>query len=192
MTKKFTTNFNNFFANVGVNTESLISKFLRNRKQKSGCWNKAEYNGVAGYSDDLLLLSPSLDVLQEMLVTCETCAKEHNLQFSTDVIPSKSKTKCIAFVKGKREIKDILCGNKLPWVDNIKHLGSLLTNDSDMMGSDTMQKKASYINRNNELIQEFYFAHPMSKVKTILWVRTVGPYQMVKNRYDWRKHGMCP
>ena len=28
-----------------------------------------------------------------------------------------------------------------------------------------MQKRASYINRNNELIQEFYFAHLMSKVK---------------------------
>ena len=104
--------------------------------------------------------------MQEMLVTCEPYAKEHNLQFSTDVIPSKSKTKCIAFVKDKREIKHmILCGNKLPWVDNIKHLGSLLTNDSDMMGSDTMQKRASYINRNNEFIQEFHFAHPISKVK---------------------------
>ena len=75
------------------------------RKQKSGCWISAEYNGVVGSSDDLLLLLPSLDPLQEMLVTCETYAKEHNLQFSTDVIPSKTKTKCIAFVKDKREIK---------------------------------------------------------------------------------------
>ena len=75
------------------------------RKQKSGCWIKAEYNGVVGYSDDLLMLSPSLHALREMLVTCETYAKEHNLQFSTDVIPSKSKTKCIAFVTDKREIK---------------------------------------------------------------------------------------
>ena len=112
------------------------------------------------------LLSPSLDALQESLITCEAYAKEHNLQFSADVIPSKSKTKCIAFVKDKREIKHmILCGNKLPWVDNIKHLGSVITDDSDIMGCDTMQKRASYINRNNELMQEFYFAHPISKVK---------------------------
>ena len=91
----------------------------------------------------------------------------------------------------------ISCGNKLPWVDNIKHLGSLLTNDSDMMGSDTMLKRASYINRNNELIQEFYFAHPMSKVKINNSFKPVfmGAYcgtYLVKNRYDWRKHGMCP
>ena len=46
------------------------------RKQKSGCWIKAEYNGVVGYSDDLLLLSPSLDALQEMLVPCEPYARD--------------------------------------------------------------------------------------------------------------------
>ena len=105
-------------------------------------------------------------LMQELLVTCETYTKDHNLQFSTDVIPSKSKTKCIAFVKDKREIKHmILSGNKLPWVDNIKHLGSVITNDSDVMWIDTMQKRASFINRNNKSIQEFYFALPMSKVK---------------------------
>ena len=116
------------------------------RRKRSGCWingeyngrvgySNGEYNGVVGYSDDLLLLSPSLDALQESLITCEAYAKEHNLQFSTGAIPSKSKTKCIAFVKDKREIKHmILCGNKLPWVYNIKHLGSVITNDSDIMG----------------------------------------------------------
>ena len=136
------------------------------RKKRSGCCINGEYNGIVGYSDDLLLLSPSLDALQEMIITCETYAKEHNLQFSTDVIPSKSKTKCIAFVKEKREIKHmVLCGNELPWVDNIKHLGSVITNDSDLMGSDTLQKRASYINRNNEINQEFHFAHPVSKVR---------------------------
>ena len=93
------------------------------------------YNGIVGYSDELLLLSQSIDALQESLITCETYAKEHNLQFRTDAIPSKSKTKCIAFVRDKREIKHmILCGNKLPWVDNIKHRGSVITNDSDKRG----------------------------------------------------------
>ena len=151
------------------------------RRKRSGCWINGEYNGIVEYSDDLLLLSPSLDALQESLITCETYAKDHNLQFSTDAIPSKSKTKCIAFVKDKREIKHmILCGNKLLWVDNIKHLGSVITNDSDIMGCDTMQKRASYINRNNELMQEFYFAHPMSKVNINNSFNTRGIY-LVRN-----------
>ena len=80
----------------------------------------------------------------------------------------------------------ILCGNKLPWVDNIKHLGSVITNDSDKMGSDTMQKRASYINRNNELMQEFYFDHPMLKVKINNSFNT-SFYGYVL----WDLHGMC-
>ena len=36
-------------------------------------------------------------VHQDMLVTCEEYAKEHNLKFSTDPVnPRKSKTKCLA------------------------------------------------------------------------------------------------
>ena len=45
------------------------------RRKRSGCWINGEYNGVVGYSDDLPLLSPSLDALQESLVTCETYAR---------------------------------------------------------------------------------------------------------------------
>lgn len=136
------------------------------RKRRSGCWVNDEFNGIVGYSDDLLLLSPSLDALQDMLLTCEKYAMEHNLQFSTNFIPSKSKTKCMAYVKKKRELKNIvLCGNKLPWVDNIKHLGSVISNDLDTMKNDTLQKRAAYINRNNEILQEFHYAHPISKVK---------------------------
>ena len=81
-----------------------------------------------GYSDDLLLLSPSLDALQDMLDTFEAYANDHNLKFSTNVIPSKSKTKCMAVKKHKRELKDLdLCGNKLTRVNDIKHLGSVIS-----------------------------------------------------------------
>ena len=135
------------------------------RRKKLGCWVNSEYNGIVEYSDDILLLSPSRDALQDMLHTCETYAKEHNLQFSTNNIPSKSKTKCMAFVKDKRELKNMmLCGKILPWVDNVKHLGSVISNDSDVMGNDTLQKRASYINRNNEILQEFHYAHSRCKI----------------------------
>ena len=59
---------------------------------------------MMGYSDDNWLLAPSRDALQEMLVTCEEYAEEHNLIFSTDPNPTKCKTKCIAFPKnGERD-----------------------------------------------------------------------------------------
>ena len=75
----------------------------------------------------------------------------------------------MAFLKEKRELRKInLCGNELPWVNDIKHLGSIITNESDMMGNDIKRKRASYINWNNEIIQEFHFAHQRLKLITRL------------------------
>ena len=39
------------------------------RKRKTGCWVKGSLVGIVGYADDLLLLSPPLDGLQEMVKT---------------------------------------------------------------------------------------------------------------------------
>ena len=72
---------------------------------------KGEYYGMMGYSDDNWLLAPSRDALQEMLVTCEEYAEEHNLIFSTDPNPTKCKTKCIAFLKTEIEIAPL----KIVW-----------------------------------------------------------------------------
>ena len=137
------------------------------RKSRSGCWIGGEYHGIIGYSDDIVLLAPTIDALRDMLNVCEEYAVEHNLQFSTHLDPQKSKTKCMAFTSRKKEdLKKVtLCDNDLPWVDSIKHLGSVITNSGNIITDDILQKRAIYINRNNELCQEFYFAHPKSKVQ---------------------------
>ncbi len=138
------------------------------KKGRSGCWINKEFYGIMGYSDDILLLAPTVDALDDMLKTCESYASKHNLQFSTNPNPSRSKTKCVAFRKKNKNKDDprklVLCDNELPWVDKVKHLGSIVTNSSDALADDVMQKRAAYINRNNELCQEFFFAHPDSKV----------------------------
>jgi len=75
--------------------------------------------GIVGYADDLLLLSPSLDGLQEMVNNCEIFACSHNLTFSTHQDPKKCKTKCMAFLKKARNLKNILLnGRELPWVNS--------------------------------------------------------------------------
>ena len=76
-----------------VYTNGLFSKL---RRLKIGCYMDNTYVGVLGYADDLFLLSPSIDGLQEMLKVCEEYARSHNLKFSTHVNPQKSKTKCSA------------------------------------------------------------------------------------------------
>ena len=59
----------------------------------------------------------------------------------------------------------VLCNNNLPWVNSIKHLGCVLTNSSNIMSDDVMFKRAVYVNRNNELCQEFYFTDPNLKIQ---------------------------
>ena len=61
-----------------VYIDDLISQLRRNR---TGCWGNGDYVGVIVYADDIVLLSPTLDGLQEMIHTCSTYAKNHNLSF---------------------------------------------------------------------------------------------------------------
>ena len=71
-----------------------------------GCFIKDVYAGVFGYSDDDILLAPSISALQSMASIAETYFTEHGLSFSTDLDPRKSKTKCIAWLKEKRLLPD--------------------------------------------------------------------------------------
>ena len=118
-----------------------------------------------GYSDDNLLMAPSIYALQKMLRICEKFAQEHNLIFSTDLDPAKSKTKCTAFVQKKTTtLEDIwLCGNKLPWVQQFKHLGNTITNKHPFTDQDVLIKRAQFISKNLELNQEFSFAGSRTK-----------------------------
>ena len=101
-------------------------------RKQSGCWVLGYYRGIFGYSDDNWLLAPSLSALQDMLKTCEDYAMTHNLKFSTDPDPKKCKTKCMAFFTKPKKLSNVyLCGNPLPWVDSLKHLGNMVSNQID-------------------------------------------------------------
>ena len=78
------------------------------RKNKTGCWVNNAFMGIFGYSDDNLLVAPSLDSLQEILKTCELFAEEHNLKFSTNINPIKCKTKCVAFLFKEKELDPLV------------------------------------------------------------------------------------
>ena len=132
-----------------------------------GCWVENLYHGIFGYSDDNILLAPTIEALQQMIKTCEDFARTHNLQFSTDPDPVKCKTKLICFSDENviPATKVYLCGNVLPWVSNIKHVGIFLTSLVDGLQHDIEIKGAQYINTANYLNQEFSFAHPYTKWK---------------------------
>ena len=136
------------------------------KQRRAGCWVMDQYHGIFGYSDDNWLLAPSLAALQDMLHTCEDYAVSHNLKFSTDPNPTKCKTKLMAFLKSPRPLPSLsLCGNNLPWVDKLKHLGNTIANVIDGCQLDIKVKNFMYIGRNNAICQELYFAHPQCKFK---------------------------
>ena len=62
-------------------------------------------------------------------------------------------------------------GELLPWVDSIKHLGTTIKNteDSGKLDQDLMEKRAAFIVKNNELNQEFCYAHHNTKI----WLNNV-------------------
>ena len=140
--------------------------FILLEERRAGCWIEGEYRGIWGYSDDNWAVAPSLSALQDMISTMEEYASSHNLKFSTDPNPTKCKTKCMAYLRKQRELPSMmLCGTTLPWVDHIKHLGITVVNKIDGCQKDIMIKRARFIARSSEIIQEFHFVPPDSMMK---------------------------
>ena len=66
----------------------------------------------------------------------------------------------------------------MAWVSSCKHLGNTIVSTEkaeagDIRSQDVKQKRASYIDKNNDLIQEFYFAHP----------RTINEVNKIQNSH---------
>ena len=116
------------------------------------------------YADDLVLLAPARSAAAMMPeCCCERYAEEHNLKFSKDPLPHKSKSKRIFFCgKQTRLAKPdnlTLLGEDLPWVTNADHLGHVL-DQSGTMEQDSVVKRAKFIDKTVGLRESFYFANP--------------------------------
>ena len=106
-----------------------------------------------------------------------------------------------------------LCGNELLWVPNGKHLGMRIDSvRDDILTKDILEKRARYIQSNNELMQEFAYASCSTKAfinrtfnshvyGSILWDLYGREAQMLYNtwntsirkmyRLDRRTHCYC-
>ena len=138
------------------------------KRNGSGCVIGGYYSGCFGYADDLLFLCPSRNGLQEMLDIAQKYVEEHRITFSTNPEPSKSKPKGIVFSKKPLRFTPaplLLNGTPLPWIDKAKYLGNTLTNIPDGFSKDAKEKRAMFIEKNCEILQEFPTAHPNMKCK---------------------------
>ena len=80
----------------------------------------------------------------------ETFASSKKLKFSTNPDPVKSKTKCIVFARRANDRQGVspikLGGFPLPWVGQVKHLGSTLQSDNSMR-IDMSLKRGKFIGK---------------------------------------------
>ena len=126
--------------------------------------------GAAIFADDIILLSPARCSMKEMLNVCQSYASDHNLQFSVDPNPAKSKSKAI-YMCGT--LKNVvypdnlkLYDHDLPWVQQADHLGHVL---SQLCNMETNAKimKAKYIDKTVENRDTFNFAHPEQVIRAM-------------------------
>ena len=146
----------------------LDGLLLQLRQLGVGCHVGGWWYGAVCFADDLFLLAPSRTSAAMMLDTCEQYALQHNLQFSTDPNPVKSKSKCIYFTGTARNVTLPaplqLFGEELPWVDSAEHLGHTLHKNCTME-QDARCKRAQFIDRTSDLREIFSFAHPEQIIK---------------------------
>ena len=158
------------------------------RKLRMGCHIGGVFVGAALYADDLALIAPSRHALQQMLQLCEEYAVEHNLVFSSDPDPVKSKSKCIYMVgkvrggqvKYPKPVR--LRGVDLPWVTSANHLGRLLHQDCTME-EDARSKRMTFISDSTDIRDMFSWAHPKQVLQATAVYSTSFYGSMLYNLY---------
>ena len=128
-----------------------------------GCHVGSTFVGALAWADDFLLTAPSRTAMQLMLNTASSFAKEVGLEFSTDPVPSRSKSKAIYMVGRHRGLSKpaplLLSGKPLPWVQHATHLGHEFHEDGTME-MDTRMRRGTFIGKCLEVQEAFAFAAP--------------------------------
>ena len=124
--------------------------------------------GVVANCNDFLLLSPTRNGLQNLLQLCEKYAEEHNISFSTNPDPYKSKSKCIYFICGRdwNPVEVVLNDQKLPWVSQVDHLGHII-HKSGSQDIDCRKARGAYNGSSTELLGIFHFCSPLQKLSAV-------------------------
>ena len=162
-----------FKSKNGVRQGAILSPILFNiyidetlkllKERGVGCYIGNHYAGALGYADDITLICPSLDGLQEMIETCEFSADIYAIKFNS------KKSQCIKFSK--------LNGNDipfrsmyinqaaLPWCGQVKHLGHIIQSNLSQEKEITF-KKGCFIGSVNKLFSKFSYipSRVMSKL----------------------------
>ena len=144
-----------------VYTDELLRRL---EIEGSGCHIMKEYFGALAYADDVALISPTLQGLQQMISVMESFCNEFSIQLNT------GKTKCLAFWRNRRVtpiLQPILVnGNEIEWVEMFKYLGNFVTPDlSDTL--DIEKKRGQFVQTANHVLHAFSVVKATLKCKLI-------------------------
>ena len=123
--------------------------------------------------------------MQVMLQVCERYGADHNLVFSTDPNPAKSKSKCL-YMCGRLNVEYPvavqLYNTDLSWVVTAKHLGHELHQCCNME-YDAKVKRYSFIDKSVNIRECFSFADPVQILKAVQVYAGDGYGSMLWNLY---------
>ena len=132
-----------------------MDELLKRLKQDGvGCWFLGMFLGSVAYADDLTLLSPTREGLQQMIATCERYGEEYGMSFNA------KKSMCMLFSRKKKTPAPLsLNGNVLLWVDKVKYLGNYISYDL-RDNSEIRMKKGDLIGQVNCVIGNLHSMSP--------------------------------
>jgi hypothetical protein len=148
-----------FQVRCGVRQGGILSPILFNiyvddlidslQRSGYGCYVKHTFFGCIMYADDLIIMSPSLHGLQNLLDLCSVYGNEH------DIIFNPTKTVCLVVGPGRKMFKSdlFLCGQCLPWVKELKYLGVNFV-CGDQLEIDVVPVKRSFYAACNSIFQK--------------------------------------
>ena len=140
-----------------IYVDSLLESL---RASGRGCHWEDHFSGALCYADDLTILAPCPDALRKMLAHCEEFAESHGIRFNA------SKTQLICFRRTSQPDRSRFwfCGQLLPSVDSVLHLGNTLQYDlSDKL--DVQRKSMAFIRQANSILHCFRAADPPTKMR---------------------------
>ena len=113
-----------------------------------GCKIQDLYFGCFGYADDIALVAPCREALQNMINICAKFFDHHGIKISTDSDIKKTKTKVLVYGVVNKPSSLILGTKPLPFVLSWSHLGHKLCSDESYLQDMT--------ERRHQLVGKFY------------------------------------
>ena len=144
----------------------IDSLFEDLRKSGVGCVINELYFGCVGYADDIALVAPSREALQQMINICQAFFDLHGIKISTNPDAKKTKTKVLVYGV-QNDLASLVLGDKpLPFVDSWKHLGHTISTD-ESPDKDMNLRRRELIGQIHSLHQELRGQDPRVMMKLI-------------------------